>query len=436
MLKITCMTSLLVLAIAIGVASAQGDASSYSIHGSNRTHTESSESFDKAPHNPSPQEQRRLRVQWGKASVANPRPLHSHRVLTVRGQLLIASEDGKVVRPVDWLQGVRIVVARIPKAQPDWSKRYDEKDSACADCVIEKGGEFRADLEPYELRRPVGGVELFQVALSLGTHSGRQITWRNSVPVLPQSVAMIEVAGPRPISPILQAINGAPSVDGEKFNPVMLVRAVNRLHALGKEKAIKEMREYLKIAGDWYSAERNPADIDTSDHQCLFLIIRLLFRPADPTEKRPHMWIGQLVPSPPIGDLAWPLFPLEVQDDVPFLVTSGADLIGRPEHPKSHVDWAEKYGQLRTRPLHPGDNPLLSVDELLARPKAKHLLGNWRYTDMVRRQAWRAIAHLVDPKDLPKQSERCATIPWTEYKAIAAKLKISWSEQEQNYVVK
>jgi len=62
MLKITCMTSLLVLAIAIGVASAQGDASSYSIHGSNRTHTESSESFDKAPHNPSAVSQSKLRV--------------------------------------------------------------------------------------------------------------------------------------------------------------------------------------------------------------------------------------------------------------------------------------------------------------------------------------------------------------------------------------
>jgi hypothetical protein len=140
---------------------------------------------------------------------------------------------------------------------------------------------------------------------------------------------MIEVPGPRPISPILQAINGAPSVDGERFNPVMLVRAVNRLHALGKEKAIKEMREYLKIAGDWDRAERDPANIDTSDYQCLFLIIRLLFRPADPTQKRPDMWIGNFVPSPPIGDLAWPLFPLELQDDVPFLVTSGVNLLGR-----------------------------------------------------------------------------------------------------------
>src|SRR6516164_5836898 len=44
MLKITCMTSLLVLAIPIRVASAQGVRPSYSSHGSDKTHTESSES--------------------------------------------------------------------------------------------------------------------------------------------------------------------------------------------------------------------------------------------------------------------------------------------------------------------------------------------------------------------------------------------------------
>jgi hypothetical protein len=52
---------------------------------------------------------------------------------------------------------------------------------------------------------------------------------------------------------------------------------------------------------------------------------------------------------------------------------------------------------------------------------------------MVRLQAWRAIAHLVDPKDLPKGSESCAAVPWSQYKAIAAKLKIRWSDREQKY---
>jgi hypothetical protein len=52
---------------------------------------------------------------------------------------------------------------------------------------------------------------------------------------------------------------------------------------------------------------------------------------------------------------------------------------------------------------------------------------------MVRLQAWRAIAHLVDPKDLPKGSESCASVPSSQYKAIAAKLKIRWSDREQKY---
>jgi hypothetical protein len=249
-------------------------------------------------------------------------------------------------------------------------------------------------------------------------------------------VARIKLTGPDRLSPILQAINGAPSVNGQRFDPAMLVRAVNRLHALGKEKAIQEMRKYLEIAGDWSFADRDPADIDTSDHECLFLIIRLLFQPADPMEKPPPIRIGSFAPCPPVGDLSWPLFPLELADDVPFLVTQGAFLAGSPEPPQSHVDWADKHGKLRTKPLRPSDNPLLAADELLAMPRAKRMLGDGYFTDMVRRQAWRAIAHLVDQKYLPKSSKPYGAIPWSEYKAIAAKLKICWSEQEQKYVVK
>jgi hypothetical protein len=264
MFKIALFTGLLVLAV-LTDATAQvgllhfvgdtvskflgGEMSSDSGFGSNSSHTEWRAQFAANPHNPSTGEQHRLRVEWAKAVARSREPFHSHRVLAVPGRVLIASDDGKTVKPADWLQGVRVVLARKPNVHQDWSKRHDERDSVWADCVVEKGGRFTADFQPYQVRRPVGGTAPFQVALALGTHSGRHITWRNTNPVLAQSVAMIEIAGPSPISPILQAINGAPSVDGERFNPVMLIRAVNCLHALGKQRQLKKCETIWQLLG-------------------------------------------------------------------------------------------------------------------------------------------------------------------------------------------
>jgi hypothetical protein len=433
--------------------------------GNDETSRLSSGQFPKESHNPDLGEQKRLRVTWEGALLGyydtevgrdefnreevlttvwkNCGSTDPLRRLAIKGKLLLMAEDGKAVRPVDWAQGVRVVIARDHKDRPDWSKRHDKKDSAWSDCVVERDGTFLATFPLHEIRRPVGRTESFQVALSLGTKAGQTITWKNSVPVLPQSVGAVKITGPDPLSPALQAICGAPSVGQKGFNPAALVRAVNHLQALGKDRAIAELRAFLKIARACQFVERDPANIDTSDRDCVFLIVRLLFEPADPKGQRPWLRVGRMLPSPAAEDKAlWPLFPLALQDDIPFIVMDFIDSGWVAKDPGIHVDWAEKHGKLRARPLRPADDPLRAAEDLGAQPPAKKLLGEPKshLGGMLRRQGYNMVKSIVKLQPGSFEFYPCpnydADADWKELRKNAAKLSIRWDVQKQTYVVK
>jgi hypothetical protein len=218
----------------------------------------------------------------------------------------------------------------------------------------------------------------------------------NDQPLKADASETIQIKERVHLNATMQAINGAPSVTPWGWNPVMLVRAVNHLQSLGKQKAIAELREFLKIARDSFRANRDPADIDTSDEQCVFLIVRLLFELEVTSGTLPDLYIGAMWLRPEKTDSSfWPLYPLALQDDVPFLLIDGVLLSGYPQHPSSHVDWAEKHGKLRAQPLRPADDPIAAVDKLIAQPQTGRLCGSDSFKIMLRYEAWQAIAHLV-----------------------------------------
>jgi hypothetical protein len=424
--------------------------SSYSSENSD-SHYRTSRQIPLETHNPDEKEQTRLRVKWDKAGVLvydgkeqvvcdpdDRRALRPDRMLAIQGQLLIEAEDGRAASPIDWVQGVRVVISRTPQARPDWNERHLQRDSVWSDGVTTNDGRFFVIFQPDQIRRPVGRTGQFQIALSLGQKNGHTVSWKNSTPVLPQTVTTIELAGAKPISPTLQTINGAPSVREGDFNPTMLVRAVNHLHALGKERAIAELRNYLEIARQSSHVTRDPADIDTSNHQCVLLIVRLLFEPADPADKLPGLFIGAMSPSPPPeGKEQWPLFPLYVQEDIPFLLIRGTWGTGTPRHPSRTVDWAEKFGKLREKPLRPGDDPLSAADKLLATPQAQRLFQREADTELLRRQVWRMVRNLsgkpLDTKTFRPFPEYELHQDWETYEWIANKIR--WNVDQQNYVV-
>ncbi len=387
-------------------------------------------------HNPGAEEQQRLRVEWGTVREGTRRD----EVIIVKGKLFLVSKDGKSKKPVDWVQGVGVVLAKTTKDRPDWSKGHSRENAGWGTCEIGQDASFEASITLHSIRRVVGKTADHQVGLSLASKSGQTITWRTSDPVLPQTISTLKIPGPRPLSHTLQLINAVPSVmGGRNANPVALIRVVNHLHAFGKDKALAALREFLEIAGTDKFGDRDPVNIDTSDYQCVFLIVRLLFEPAKANERVPHMYIGAMIPSPAEQDEElWPLFPVALRDDIPFLWPVGIFLAGTPEPPQRHVDWAEKHGKLRMKPLRPPDNPLAAVDALIALPHSARLLRRDAESDATRRQAWRMIAPLAGawPEDqhFPRQKKVDLKGEWEAQKKAAAKLKIRWDENKQEYV--
>jgi len=184
------------------------------------------------------------------------------------------------------------------------------------------------------------------------------------------------------------------------YDPVSLIRAVNHLQSIGKDRSIKALRRYLD---------------DTSDQERLELIIPLLF---EAVEKR----------RPPVG-----YFDISVECDIPF----NNALIGgwhrSYEREDYQVEWAEKYGRIRTTPLKPGNDPMAAADSFYARHAKDEELRMY-----LRWQAWRTIAHLLNPEETGSRIEFDRKFPteqdWNELKKKRDNLRIRWDEKEQEYV--
>jgi hypothetical protein len=157
---------------------------------------------------------------------------------------------------------------------------------------------------------------------------------------------------------LLRLIDKAPEANGNFYNPRTIIRIVNRLQPLGKEKALAAICEYVRVASTWHSEARDSG---------LFLVLRVLFDvPADPGYLPPVIF-GY--PSPwgqPTDPKIMPRFPILLVDDVPLLLVEGYHLGGAPEPVETHVEYFRKKGRLRAIPLVPTNQPLAILDHLPA----------------------------------------------------------------------
>src|SRR5262249_37820959 len=143
------------------------------------------------------------------------------------------------------------------------------------------------------IESPVGATKPFQVGLCFGEKKGKEVTWSNVAPILPQSVTMLGVTGPTPLSRPLQLINACPTPIGWNYDPIALGRATNRLQSLGKNKAIAALREFSEMA-PWGGFDRpriDPKNIDTSNEYCLAGLVPLVFDGV-PQETSIRVWQG------------------------------------------------------------------------------------------------------------------------------------------------
>lgn len=143
---------------------------------------------------------------------------------------------------------------------------------------------------------------------------------------------------------------------GWGYNPRSVIRAVNALQPLGKEKALAAVAEYLRVS---------PGSFDAHAIDGMFLVLRTLFEIPNPPGHMPVMLVGEPSPMEPEDRTKIPRFPIYIQDDIPFLMVSGYSLFGRAEDPRSHLNYFREHGVIRSLPLVPPPDPTASIRRAL-----------------------------------------------------------------------
>jgi hypothetical protein len=158
--------------------------------------------------------------------------------------------------------------------------------------------------------------------------------------------------------------------EGGQFDPLALIRIVNALQPLGKERALAVINEYCRVS----YAPITPEDFDHPDwgfvqRSSLHGLMSLLF---------------ELPAELPAEFFPWP-YSLVLVRDVPLMTTHGGGLAGSVSFGMLHLYHYRQLGRLRARPLSPPARPWEVVDELQSTPA-------WQEASADQRRAMRCMA--------------------------------------------
>ncbi len=231
---------------------------------------------------------------------------------------------------------------------------------------------------------------------------------------------------------LLRLIDKAPSYhSGYGYDPLAVIRIVNSLQPLGKDRALAAIDEYVRVSSVFHSSGRDG----------VFLVLRVLFDvPADPGYM-PTMGVGMPLLGAPKDAKRLPRFPIMVQDDVPVLLATGYILSGRAEPPERHVTYFREHGRLRDKPLVPGNVPLGLLDSWTKN-------ANWPFANdeasEVKLLLANQLLNMVDSvyrreTDANGYKFRAKNDVDGEWKSIVAevgKLDIRWSPEKMRFTFK
>jgi hypothetical protein len=128
----------------------------------------------------------------------------------------------------------------------------------------------------------------------------------------------------------------------DDYSPSLVVRAVNDLLRSSRE----DVLERIAVA-----AARVPPPPECTG---LLWLMRVLFD-LPVGLSFPPVRIGSPVVPPPPGPDALPRFPIDIFEDVPFLVVPGYVLGGLPQGVEEHISFFSENGIMRAVPLSPAD---------------------------------------------------------------------------------
>jgi len=231
------------------------------------------------------------------------------------------------------------------------------------------------------------------------------------------------------------AIHRSPSPQrGLQFSPLRMVRAVNALQPLGKEKALKALRAYERLARE-LSVEQRRKYLVEEDR--ILPIVHLLFEGKG--RRLPGFLLGAGDVAPPPGG-AWPLFPIVLVQDVPFMMVSGYVLNGVPQGAADHLRL--DLGPVRADPLAPRVPALEAADELTQSDAWASLRlgpGNeGRKRWMIRRQALDAVSSVFRLRPEESSNDCCVDPTETQWRAAVARAGSSgliWSPELQDFIL-
>lgn len=369
----------------------------------------------------------------------------------LRGQLLVPKKIPGEMRPIDWYQGVTAYLAIEPENKPDWSNGMNQADTLHEIAAVDKSGAFELKFDMRKAKYDRNRNQSFQLGLALAEHSStgkhhQTIVWSSRNPAIPATVRMSLVPAAPELSHELALINRASGWPFSNPNGVELIRAVNGLLPLGKEQALATLERYVELTSDFGYHD---------DKEIVFWIIRLLFEPIRLGDRIPSPMIAVFFDAKdPQGRMNWPLSPMDIIDDVPFMLGRQIAMGGQPEHPSSHIRWARRHGVIRDLPLVPSANPLSAAEAILSSPRFKQLDDFSRNdaTNSIRGQALAMVKGIIEPidepdrEDDPEVGEDNAPVEepevvvdphadeWKARLQQATKLKIRWDSKREAFV--
>lgn len=154
-----------------------------------------------------------------------------------------------------------------------------------------------------------------------------------------------EVIAEETLAPLLRVLDTAPPLRGDSYDPRSVIRIVNALHPLGKEKSLAAIEEYLRVAPNLAYARCG-----------LYVVLRVLFDVPNPPGQ-PEVIQGLPGPLIPTKSDVVPRFPVLLIDDIPLLLVSGYRGSGSDDA-EAHLPYFRKFGTLRPKALVPPDAPL------------------------------------------------------------------------------
>ena len=374
-----------------------------------------------------------MRVQWEQPVVD---PLGNF--CTIRGQLQIPADNPEPMKPIEWFQGLTVYMARQPAAKPNWSRGITEQDALEHTTVVQGSGTFEVSLDLRKAVRDRQAEQSFQFGLAWARHSvlqnGRQrVEWSSNAPVVASSIEMLNIPAGPPLSRELELINSAAGWPFSNPDGVALIRAVNALQKLPKDEALRVLEEFISLTNDFEYFD---------DQEVVFWIVRLLFEPVRLDERIPTPMIAVYLVGGEFGEdfadaYLWPLNPMELVDDIPFMVGMRFGMGGMPEHPSSHIEWARRHCVMRDAPLRPTNNPLAAADKLLNSRKFARLNEDMtrQSTELIRAHAMAMVASNLQPLPERRRDRAEAQADWEERRKEAAKVGVKWDEAADRFAV-